>query len=75
MNMNVFIMCELFPRYGRSLGLLKDEGTEELALLLKHSHLFLAAQRATTHPSILTATAMDSATCPTHWERHGNWPN
>ncbi|XP_030201530.1 protein broad-minded isoform X1 [Gadus morhua] len=38
-------------RYGRSLGLLKDEGTEELALLLKHSHLFLAAQRATTHPT------------------------
>ncbi|KAK0148831.1 Protein broad-minded [Merluccius polli] len=42
-------------RYGRSLGLLKEECTEELALLLKHTQLFLSAQQASvpTHPSIL----------------------
>ncbi|CAL8316051.1 unnamed protein product [Lota lota] len=40
-------------RYGRSLGLLKEGCTEELALLLKHTHLFLSAQRASlpTHPT------------------------
>lgn len=40
-------------RYGRSLGLLKEECAKELALLLKHTRLFLSAQQASvpTHPT------------------------
>ncbi|CAL8318203.1 unnamed protein product [Merluccius merluccius] len=45
-------------RYGRSLGLLKEECTEELALLLKHTQLFLSAQQASvpTHPTSIKSS-------------------